>query len=209
MVYGGVHTEHIQLNEHSLWSGSDRDCPNLGTYQSLGDLYFKTGHMTAENYRRVLDCSDAIHRVEYASDGIVYRREYFCSYPDKVMVLRLTSSKKKTLSGTLRLSDARAVDIPGIETMFEQLVPVSANGNRVAFGGELPNGLEYEAQALIVNDGGCVVADNNSLRVQDADSLMILFSAGTSFLQDHEQGWLGEHPHRKVSKAIDEASLKS
>lgn len=209
MVYGGVHTERVQLNEHSLWSGSDRDHSNLGTYQSLGDLFFETGHMAAENYRRILNCSNAVHTVEYTDGGIAYTREYFCSYPDQVMVLRFTSSKPKALSGTLRLADARSVDVPGVETMYKKLVPASAKGNRATFGGELPNGLEYEAQALIVNEGGSIVVEGNSLRVKNADSLTILFSAGTSFQQDHAKGWLGAHPHRKVTDAIDKAAAKS
>ena len=209
MVYGGVHTERVQLNEHSPWSGSDRDNSNLGTYQSLGDLFFETGHKAAENYRRVLDCSDAVHAIEYTSGGIAYRREYFCSYPDRVMVLRFTAGKQKTLNGTLRLTDARAVDVPGVETMYKKLIQASAKGNRITLGGELPNGLEYEAQALIVNDGGAITVEGALLRVKNADSLMILFSAGTSFLQDHAKGWLGAHPHRKVTNAIDKASAKS
>jgi alpha-L-fucosidase 2 len=36
VVFGGVDTERIQLNEDSLWTGNDHD---YGAYQTLGDLY--------------------------------------------------------------------------------------------------------------------------------------------------------------------------
>jgi alpha-L-fucosidase 2 len=42
VVFGGVESERIQLNEDSLWTGNDHD---YGDYQTLGDLYvgFQTG----------------------------------------------------------------------------------------------------------------------------------------------------------------------
>jgi alpha-L-fucosidase 2 len=38
VVFGGVEAERIQLNEDSLWTGSDEG-KNYGAYQTLGDLY--------------------------------------------------------------------------------------------------------------------------------------------------------------------------
>ena len=38
VVFGGVEAERIQLNEDSLWTGSDKD-NDYGAYQTLGDLY--------------------------------------------------------------------------------------------------------------------------------------------------------------------------
>ncbi|MBI5831017.1 MAG: glycoside hydrolase N-terminal domain-containing protein [Armatimonadetes bacterium] len=42
MVFGGVPTERIQLNENSLWTGDENpsgDYDSMGSYQNLGDLF--------------------------------------------------------------------------------------------------------------------------------------------------------------------------
>jgi len=41
-------------------------------------------------YRRSLDLEDGVHRVEYALSGIPFRRESFISYPDGVLVSRIS-----------------------------------------------------------------------------------------------------------------------
>lgn len=43
------------------------------------------------DYARTLDIDNAIHTVTYKEGGITFKREYFMSYPDHVMVMRLTS----------------------------------------------------------------------------------------------------------------------
>ena len=47
------------------------------------------------DYTRTLDIDNAIHTVMYKENGITFKREYFMSYPDNVMVMRLTSDSKK------------------------------------------------------------------------------------------------------------------
>ena len=54
------------------------------------------------NYYRELNISDAVSKVSYEVNGVIYTREYFISYPDQVMVIRLTSSKKGALNFAIR-----------------------------------------------------------------------------------------------------------
>jgi hypothetical protein len=58
-VYGGVHTERIQFNEQSLWTGSEAD-GDMGDYQPFGDLYVELGHTDAAGYRRELNLENGI-----------------------------------------------------------------------------------------------------------------------------------------------------
>jgi len=42
--------------------------------------------------------------VKYDINGITYTREYFISYPDQVMIIRLASSKKAALNFSIRFN---------------------------------------------------------------------------------------------------------
>jgi len=194
-VYGGVHTERIAFNEQSLWTGSDVD-GDIGNYQPFGELYVELGHANAADYRRELDLQTGLHAVQYRGKGATYRREYFCSHPDQVMVLRFTADKPGALSATIRMTDAR-----GGKSV--------SKANRVTLAGALPNGMEYEAQALVLNQGGKVVSEQGAFRVEKADSLAVLLAAATSFIPDYKAGWLRDHPHKVVTARVDAAASKT
>ena len=69
------------------------------SYAPLGTMFINFSHKdNYQNYRRILSLEDAIATVSYNLDGVQYTREYFISYPDKVMVIKLSASKKASLS---------------------------------------------------------------------------------------------------------------
>jgi len=71
------------------WIGRTWPC-----YQPLGDLHLEFDHSgRITGYRRELDLTEAVCRVRYQHDGAVYEREIFASYPDQVIVLRLTADR--------------------------------------------------------------------------------------------------------------------
>jgi len=194
-VYGGVHTERIAFNEQSLWTGSDVD-GDVGSYQPFGNLYVELGHADAADYRRELDLQRGLHAVQYKRKGTTYRREYFCSHPDQAMVLRFTADRPGALSAAVRMTDAR-----GARSV--------AKANRVTLAGTLPNGMEYEAQVLLLSEGGKVVTEQKAVRIEKADSLTVLLAAATSFVPEYKAGWLGAHPHGKVTATVDAAASKT
>lgn len=70
------------------WCGRAQAC-----YQPLGDLKLYFDHGPASDYRRELDISDATVKVTYKTGDTVVTREYFASNPDKVIVMRIRSTK--------------------------------------------------------------------------------------------------------------------
>jgi alpha-L-fucosidase 2 len=83
------------------WCGRAQAC-----YQPLGDLrlYFD-GHPTAPaDYQRDLDLATAISTVRYTHAGVTFTREYFASFPDQALVLRLTASQPRSLTFRAALS---------------------------------------------------------------------------------------------------------
>ena len=68
---------------------------NSNAYAPLGTIFLSfKNNGTPEMYYRELDIANAVSKVSYEIEGVKYTREYFVSNPDKVMVIKLTSSKR-------------------------------------------------------------------------------------------------------------------
>ena len=77
------------------WTGRSWPC-----YQPMADLQlrFKDHEGPLSSYTRELDLATAISRVRYQVGGVTYSREYFASYPDRVIVARLSADKPGSLN---------------------------------------------------------------------------------------------------------------
>ncbi len=81
------------------WLGRAQQC-----YQPLGDLYIEMDHAApVSDYRRSLDLNSATALTTWTADGVVYTRELFASFPDQVIVIRLTASRPGALAFTAHL----------------------------------------------------------------------------------------------------------
>jgi len=194
MVFGGIAHEHIQLNEISLWTGDET---NTGAYQALGDLFIDLSHKdSSENYRRALDLGNALQQISYTADGVQYKREYFCSHPDQVMVLRYTADKKGVYTGVIGLKDAH-------------IAKTSTEGTTLVINGLLENGLHYDARALVRVEGGEVVPGADStVQVRNADGFTIYFTAGTDYSNRRNQQWRGQDPTGRDRRILTAAASK-
>ncbi|MCD0487244.1 glycoside hydrolase family 95 protein [Pedobacter sp. MC2016-14] len=200
MVFGGIARERIQFNEISLWTGDEQE---TGAYQAFGDLYinFQASESNPVAYKRQLDISRAVQEITYSSNNVAYKRQYFCSYPDQVMVMHFTANKKAAYSAVIQLSDAHQST-------------TSAEGTRIKISGKLPNGLKYQATALLKNVGGTCIAEpdgkgGSQLNLKGADGLTIILSAATDYSNQRAKKWRAEDPAIKVNQAIDIAARKT
>jgi alpha-L-fucosidase 2 len=226
MLFGGTAIERIQFNEISLWTGDrmaaegrvlgetqTEEDENLGAYQAFGDIFIHLGHDFSKvaDYRQELDIDRAVHQVTYEYNGVRYQRTAFASHPDGVIVIHLTANKPAAYTGHIQLADMHQARI-------------SAAGNKLSSVGKLKNGFEYEAQLIVLNKKGAVtikqdesgaknpwdvVVPGTSLVFDQCDSVTLILSAGTNFLQDHTKQWLGVHPHAAVTKRVDVAAKRS
>jgi len=148
----------------------------------------------ATGYRRGLDIARAVHLVTYTRGGVKYRREYFCSHPHEVMVLRFTADRPGAHSLGIRLNDAHNAK-------------ASASGSSILASGKLSNGLQYGAHVRVVHEGGKCVAEGGTLSLTDVDSFTVLVAADTNYLADHSKGWRGPDPLPRI-KAQTEAAAR-
>ncbi len=199
MIFGGVNQEHIQFNDNTLWTGDEND---RGMYQAFGDIWidFDNKEQNFSNYTRQLNLADAIHSINYTQNGTSYKREYFCSFPDKVMVLRFTANQKKSYSATIRLKNAHQGNI-------------TVSGNTIQFIGKLSNGMPYQATALVKIENGSSHAvkddDGEKLKIDNADAITILFTAATNYSNKRSENWKGEEPASKIDRILKQSATKS
>ncbi|QPH40408.1 glycoside hydrolase family 95 protein [Pedobacter endophyticus] len=195
MIFGGVDREHIQFNDNTLWTGDEND---RGMYQAFGDLFInlENGGERFSNYSRKLDIKKAVHEVEYTQNGTKFNREYFCSFPDKVMVLKLSANKKRVYNAVISLTDSH-----------EGLV--SAKKSTIEIKGTLANGMAYQATALITIENGSMKAiDGKKIKVENADAITVVLTAATDYSNKREQNWKGEAPASKIANIINPVSKK-
>ena len=143
-----------------------------------------------EGYLRTLDLDNAIATTSFTVDGVKYSREIFISHPDRVMVMRLTSSEKEKLE----------FDLDGA-TMWDGSAIQSLSSNEYLVKGQVgyyqstkwqepfsswqvgPNGergMRYQFRVKVVRCDGQVYT-NPCIHVSGASDVLILVSAATSF----------------------------
>ncbi len=110
-VFGRVESERVQITEKTLsnpWQivknvNGTTSWPQVAGLNNFSETYIDFDHYSdgVENYSRSLDLRTSIATTAYDYDGARYSREYFVSYPDKVLVIYL-DAENGPLNFTLR-----------------------------------------------------------------------------------------------------------
>lgn len=103
-VFGRTDSERLTIADKTLFNQYGSWTNNLGGLNTFSETYIDFGHAESgiSDYERTLDLRTALSSVEYTYGGVKYTREYFTSYPDKALVVRLRASEGGKLSFTLR-----------------------------------------------------------------------------------------------------------
>ncbi|TDE16140.1 glycoside hydrolase family 95 protein [Dyadobacter psychrotolerans] len=146
-------------------------------YQLAGDLMMDfPGHQMATDYRRDLDIQQAISSVSYAYNGVRYKREYFASYPDQVIIMRVTADKPGSISCKLALSTIQLVNKS--EVRNQRIYLTGRSGDVTNKKGQV----EFVMAVQPVIKGGSLSTEGNSLVVKNASELTVFISIGTNFV---------------------------
>ena len=150
-----------------------------GSYQVLGNLHLTYDYKTdtsllhPQNYFRELSLDSAVAACSYEINGVRYQREYFTGFADDVIMMRLSASQPGKINVALSL------DRP-------ERYQVVVHNNDLEMSGQLNNGtdgkgMRYMARVRMKADGGELIAGDRSLKLKDANSLIIYISAATDF----------------------------
>ena len=210
MIYGRAENELIQLNEDSIWSGGLRQrvnpdakeglaevrslilsgdipaaekaafeklqgvTPNMRHYMPLGNLSihtFVSGKV--KDYSRSLDLASAISHVSFNAGGIGYSRSVFCSAPDDVLVIDVHADTPGSVS--LECS------IDGRDDYYDDNRPCGRDMILYTGGTGSRDGIFFAACLGAKAVGGEIRTVGGKITVKNADSVMIVLSARTSF----------------------------
>ncbi|MHA4845008.1 glycoside hydrolase family 95 protein [Flavitalea antarctica] len=221
-LFGRTTTERIQITENSLAARSLYGGVGLTNF---AELYIDFNHASPVQYSRSLQLNDGLSGVTYRQDGITYSREYFASYPDKVMVIKLTASQKGSLTFRVRPEIPYQKDFGAATNNNGRKGLVIANDGLITLSGKLEYlNIKFVGKFKVIATGGKVSATNDvgsnhgTITVTNADDAMIIVAVGTNYTLDSHI--FLEHssfkklidtssPNDKVSGIIEKASVKS
>ncbi|TMI66378.1 MAG: glycoside hydrolase family 95 protein [Bacteroidetes bacterium] len=238
MIYGNVEKETIQLNEHTVWSGSPNRNDNPLALDSLalirqliydgkrkeaervvnnsiitkkshgqkfepvGSLQLAfDGHDNFSNYSRELDIERAVTKTSYTVGDVTYTREALASFPDRVVVMRLTASKPGSISftaffttlqkrATIKTTPTKELTIFGTTSDHETVKGM----------------VNYKGIVRMKLEGGSLNANDTSLTIKSADAVTIYISIATNFNNYHD---ISGDENKRAADYLNKAYPKS
>ena len=172
LVLEGKYKEAQDLCTAHVKSKTNQGMP----YQPFGDLRLNfPGHTRYTNYYRELSLDSARAVVRYEVDGVRFQRETFTSFPDQVVITRVTASQpgKVTFNATM--------------TSPHQDVIITSEGNDITLEGvsslheALKGKVQFQGRTTVKTRGGVVTNRDGVLTVEHADEAIIYTSIGTNF----------------------------
>ena len=156
-------------------------------YQTAGSLMLDFEGITDfTDYYRELDIQNAVALTRFKANGVEYTRQCFVSFPDQVIVMRLTASQEGALSFNARydlpyrddriLNNATAL----LDDGKVGIISVSCKGDDHE---GIEGKIRFTDYTVIEADGGKItVVDDHNLAIKDADVVTIYISVGTNFI---------------------------
>lgn len=234
-VFGRVETERVQISEKTLSNPWQRvqvtngvtSWPQVAGLNNFSETYIDFNHSSSEvsNYRRELDLRTSIASTRYDYRGATYSREYFVSYPDKALVIRL-DAENGPLSFTLRPTipfEQSYMDIPsdGLSKTGTVVSSVENGIGCIELSGTLGYyDVDFVGYYRVYTTGGSIVADtvqhsytdadgskktdtDGVIRVEGATSAIIVATFGTDYELCAQNFENGQYSHNKQTAKTD------
>lgn len=178
----------------------------FGSFTTLGELCIETGisEEGISNYIRALSLDSAYALVSLTdSQGVVYERRTFVSYPANVMAIRFTSSQKKRQNLAIEYTPN-----PLSEGSFED----TGKGSMKFVGRLDNNAMEFVVRMQVFASQGECSYHEGKLFVQEADTVTILLTADTDYAPNFDPdfadplAYVGVKPQETTAQWLQEAA---
>ncbi|MFY0626803.1 MAG: glycoside hydrolase family 95 protein [Reichenbachiella sp.] len=196
-AHPGAHEVLDELRQ-LLWEGKQQEAHKLGnerfmsqpfgqfSYQPFGKVWLKfPGHDNATNFKRELNLENALTTVRYEVDGVDYKREVFASHPDQAIIARFEASKNGQLSFNVGFNTQHSnYDISVEDNVI--ILKGKANNYHLELdyeGHPYPESkILFEARIKVLNEGGKLKVEGNSISVENANNASLFLVAATNFV---------------------------
>ncbi|MCH7396634.1 glycoside hydrolase family 95 protein [Belliella sp. DSM 107340] len=172
LIFDGAYVDAQKEVDENFFSG-----PHGMPYQTIGNLKLKyQDDSEVEEYYRALDLENAIVKSSFKKSGIKYSTEVIASFPDQIIVAKISSEQAKSINFTA------SMDRPGdskIKTKGnDQLVFSGLSSEHEGIKGAV----KFETNVKFVNKGGSVSSTESEIQVSNADEVTIYISIATNFV---------------------------
>ena len=182
LVFAGKFKEaENMVNEHFYGKPA-----NQQAYQPLGDLLlnFKMNGDSIKDYYRELNMETGVVKIHYTDGDVKMTREVFMSYPDHVMVMKISADKPGGVSVEAKLKS------PFLDK-------TTSKGDKLIISGTwkyIPKrdswliakvdgpGMGFQTELVAMPDKGSLQTTDSSLVVSNANSVTFVLTAATSFV---------------------------
>lgn len=152
-------------------------------YQPFGDVELEfAAHDRFEGFRRSLNLDTAIATTTYRSGGVTYTRRALASFPDRAILIEITSDKPNALAFNARLtspheeSKVRATDSHTLEQAGK------VGDLKLQSGEVVPGELKFAAHLRVLETDGDVNASGDHLQIKGASRVTLALTAATNFV---------------------------
>ena len=171
------------------------------SYLPLGDIYLRFPQLQDKEvsaYYRDLNLNDATSHTQYRIGDVTWNREAFVSHPAQALIMKISADHNGQISflasfSSLLRTTAKA---QGNQIIIEGIAPSHVEPSYL----ECENPVIYEEEASkkgmrfcgileICTSGGTVTSEGDSLRVQNADEAVLIFTVRTSFNGYDKSPW--------------------
>lgn len=197
------------------------------SYLPLGDLWLDFDGLDAgavTGYRRTLSLDDAIATTRFQHDGATFTREVFASAPDQAIFVRVACDRQQSINlsvtttsrlqhtvtasagDVLRLSGRAPSHVEPSYRRIDDAVRYSDDPTQM--------GMAFALHVRVLVEGAGSVVDASAagqamLRVRNADAVVLIVTAATSFAGHHRPPALGDvDPHALAAAALDAATKR-
>lgn len=170
-------------------------------FQPVGNLELNFSDQYYSNYYRELDIEKAVAKTIYKVNGVTFTREAFTSFADRVLVIKFSADQPGQLSFTANF----------ISQHKKQKIEIR-NHNEISLWGTtsdhegIEGKVQFNALAKLNVNGGKLSSENNTIKVEKADSVIILVSIASNFINYKD---ISGDENKLAQSHLDKAFVKN
>jgi alpha-L-fucosidase 2 len=178
LLFEGKQKEATQLAMERFMSVPLGQVP----YQPLGDLRLTfPGHDNVEGYRRELDLDTAIATTTYRVNDVTYTRETFASFPDQVIVVRLSCDQPGALSFAAALTSPNQ-DVQ-TQAVSDDTLAIRGRARDYSARGDygiIPGTVKFEGRCHVALNGGRLTVSEERVTIESANAATLMIAMATN-----------------------------
>lgn len=197
LIFDGKHKEAETLANKTIVTKKSHG----QMFQPVGHLNLTfTGHENFTDYYRELDIEKAISKTTYKVNGVTYTREAIASFGDRVIVVKISSSKPGSVSFSAHYSSAQRNKAYAVSPSGDLTISGTTSDHE-----GVKSQIRFKGMTRIKTEGGKVSTTDTSLNVSGADAAFLFISIATNFNNYHDVS--GDEEKRAID-FLDKSSGK-